>query len=326
VPLTRAIEFGVRWTQRDVDRRQYIDPNTHGDNILLTGYSGVYPTSNFGASAFTLPFSQFLFVPISTFESALQTADPAGNASFAPTEFDSLNSYGVREDTFALYIQDDLRTELFNLPLKGNIGLRGVETRTSTTGYYQPFTIVFNQQAVGNLVYTSSEIQSTQFKNSYFNLLPELNLQLDIRDDLLVRFAAGKSMTRPDFQTQLAPALTGRVFVVTDTDFFDSNKPGMKRVRERLERGGVELSPFAVGGALAAQIMIDALRQIDGPINRQSVLAALARISPYDTQGLTAAPYKFTWPDNQRFAAGIHVVVLADHAWRHATEDWTILK
>ncbi len=129
-----------------------------------------------------------------------------------------------------------------------------------------------------------------------------------------------------EFAAQLAPALTGRVFVVTDTDFFDSNKPGMKRVRERLERGGVELSPFAVGGALAAQIMIDALRQIDGPINRQSVLAALARISPYDTQGLTAAPYKFTWPDNQRFAAGIHVVVLADHAWRHATEDWTILK
>jgi len=129
-----------------------------------------------------------------------------------------------------------------------------------------------------------------------------------------------------EFAAQLAPALTGRVFVVTDTDFFDSHKPGMKRARERLERGGVELSPFAVGGELAAQIMIDALRQIDGPINRRSVLAALARISPYDTQGLTAAPYKFTWPDSQRFAPGIHVVVLADHAWRHATEDWIILK
>jgi branched-chain amino acid transport system substrate-binding protein len=129
-----------------------------------------------------------------------------------------------------------------------------------------------------------------------------------------------------EFAAQLAPALTGRLFVVTDTDFFDSNKPGMERVRARLEEGGVELSPFAVGGELAAQIVIDALRRVDGPITRQSVLAALMRISPYDTQGLTAAPYKFTWPENKRFAPGIHVVVLGDHAWRHATEDWIILK
>jgi len=209
VPLTSAIEFGVRWTQRDVDRRQYFDPNPHDGNFLLTGYNGVYPTSNFGAGAFATPFSQFLFVPIGTFESALQTMDPANNASFGPTQFDSLNSYGVKEDTYAFYIQDDLRTELFHLPLKGNIGVRGVETRTSTTGYFQPFTIEFNQQAVGTLVYTSTDIQSTEFKNSYFNVLPELNLQLDIRDGLLARFAAGKSLTRPDFQTQLAPALTG---------------------------------------------------------------------------------------------------------------------
>jgi branched-chain amino acid transport system substrate-binding protein len=129
-----------------------------------------------------------------------------------------------------------------------------------------------------------------------------------------------------EFAAQLNPTLAGRVFVVTDTDFFDSNKPGMKRVRERLEKGGVELSPFAVGGELAAQIVIDALHQIDGPVNRQSVLSALARISPYDTQGLTASAYKFAWPANQRFAPGIHVVVLENRAWRHATDEWIILK
>jgi iron complex outermembrane recepter protein len=242
VPLTSAIEFGVRWTERDVDRKQYIDPNPHNDNILLTGYNGVSPTSNFGSGAFTLPFSQFYFVPISTFESALQTADPAGNASFAPTEFDSLNSYSVQEDTYALYIQDDLRTELFHLPLKGNIGLRGVETRTSTTGYYQPFTIEFNQQDLGNLVYTSSEIQSTDFKNSYFNLLPELNLQLDVRDDLLVRFAAGKSMTRPDFQTQLAPALTG---INAQNKIASAGNPYLKAYTSNNVDLGVEWYPAA---------------------------------------------------------------------------------
>jgi branched-chain amino acid transport system substrate-binding protein len=129
-----------------------------------------------------------------------------------------------------------------------------------------------------------------------------------------------------DFAAQLDADLSGRVFVVTDTDFFDSQALGMKRVRARLQKGNVELSPFAVGGELAAHIVIEALRRIDGVIDRQSVLAALWRLSPYDTQGLTAAPYKFTWPESERFAPGIHVVVLEEHSWRHAAEDWIILK
>jgi branched-chain amino acid transport system substrate-binding protein len=135
---------------------------------------------------------------------------------------------------------------------------------------------------------------------------------------------APEAYTR-DFAAQLSSTLSERVFVVTDTDFFDSNKPGMKRVRQRLESGGVELSPFAVSGELAAQIVIDALRRVKGQIDRLSVLAALASNSPYDTQGLTATPYKFAWPESKRFPPGIHVVVLRNRTWRHATEDWIIL-
>ena len=63
---------------------------------------------------------------------------------------------------------------------------------------------------------------------------------------------APEAYTR-DFAVQLSSTLSERVFVVTDTDFFDSNKPGMKRVRQRLENGDVELSPFAVSGELAAR-------------------------------------------------------------------------
>jgi TonB-dependent receptor len=116
-------------------------------------------------------------------------------------------SFEITEKANAVYIQDDLETELFGMPLKGNVGVRGVWTDESATGYFRPFTIVYDNANLGHLQYTSSDITSKDYKSSYFNLLPVLNLELDIRDDLLLRFAAGKSVTRPDFATQLAPSL-----------------------------------------------------------------------------------------------------------------------
>jgi len=129
-----------------------------------------------------------------------------------------------------------------------------------------------------------------------------------------------------EFVARLDPVLSGRIYVVTDTDFFDSKKPGMRRARNRLESGGVELSPFAVSGELAAQILIDALERVKGPISRESVLAELMSAGSYNTQGLTASPYKFAWPENERFAPGVHVVVFKNRSWGHATDKWIILK
>jgi branched-chain amino acid transport system substrate-binding protein len=128
------------------------------------------------------------------------------------------------------------------------------------------------------------------------------------------------------FASRLDPALDGRVYATTDMDFLDSTKPGMTRIRTRLQGAGIELSPFAVGGDLAAQILVDVLRSMRGVIDRDTVLAALLGMPPYDTQGLTAFPYVFAWTDDRRSPAAIHVVVWRSGAWAHATEDWITLK
>ena len=198
-PLLGALEFGVRVAERDVNRTQYIDPNPHDTSVLLNGVQGIYPTSNFGNGAFATPFSQFMFLTNSQYEAVERAADPG--VSFGASQFDPLNSYEVKEDTYAFFVQGDLRTELFNIPIRGNVGVRGVDTHTTTTGYYQPFTIDFNSQGVGNFEYTSSNISSSVYNKDYFDVLPELNLEADLRKDLLMRFAVGQSMTRPDFQT-----------------------------------------------------------------------------------------------------------------------------
>lgn len=209
VPLSRALEFGIRLTQRDVDRNVYSDPNSHGHTFLLNGYNGVHPESNFGSGQFALPFNQLYFMTPDQEFAVLQKLDPANNAALTPSQFQPGSSFGQTEKTKAFYVQDDLEADIAGMPLKGNIGVRGVRTEAASTGFFRPFTINFDPVTnLAHLDYTSTDISSQTYRNSYFNLLPVLNLELDVRDDLVVRFAAGKSLTRPDFATQLAPALT----------------------------------------------------------------------------------------------------------------------
>jgi len=208
VPLSRQLEFGVRLAERDVSRKVYGDPNGDQNSYLLNGFSGTHPEGNFGDGRFTLPFNQMFYMTPAQLLAALQKLDPAANPGLDTSQFQPGPSFEITEKTNAFYIQDDLETQVFGMPLKGNAGVRGVWTDESSTGYFQPFTIVYNSAGLGKLQYTSTDITSKDYKSSYFNLLPVLNLELDIRDDLLARFAAGKSVTRPDFATQLAPSLS----------------------------------------------------------------------------------------------------------------------
>lgn len=206
VPLSRQLEFGIRLAERDVSRKQYADTKGNFGAYLLNGFGGFLPEGNFGGGEFSLPFSRQFFMAPSQLQSALLKLDPT--ATPLTDQFQPGPSFEIAEKTNAFYIQNDLETELFGMPLKGNAGVRGVWTDESATGYFRPFTVVYNAAGIGQLQYTSTDITSKDYKSSYFNLLPILNLELDVRDDLLVRLAAGKSVTRPDFATQLAPSLS----------------------------------------------------------------------------------------------------------------------
>ena len=141
VPLSRQLEFGVRFAERDVTRNVYGDPNGDTNTYLLGGFSGYHPEGNFGGGEFSLPFNQMFFMTPSQLLAALQKLDPATNPALNTSQFQPGPSFKIAEKTNAFYIQDDLETEIFGMPLKGNAGVRGVWTDESATGYFQPFTI-----------------------------------------------------------------------------------------------------------------------------------------------------------------------------------------
>ena len=92
------------------------------------------------------------------------------------------NNFSVEEEDVGAYVQADFKTELFGLGLRGNLGLRYVETTQTSSGY----------------TFTAGAPLLSTVERTYSDTLPSLNLVLDVTDSFLVRFAASKVMARPN--------------------------------------------------------------------------------------------------------------------------------
>lgn len=93
----------------------------------------------------------------------------------------------VSETSNGFFLQADFRSSLWDMPVRGNVGVRYVETEVNSTGLLGTRTL--------NLT------------NTYEDTLPALNVSIEPVPDLLVRFAAAKVMARPALN-QLTPGGT----------------------------------------------------------------------------------------------------------------------
>lgn len=123
----------------------------------------------------------------------------------------------VSEEDLAFYIQADFNTELFNMPFRGNVGVRQVNTQLYAEGY--------SSTGGGTLVSGTHEYDDT---------LPSLNLALEPVDNLLVRFGVAKVMARP----QINNSLSGANYLVPTTSL-NATGPNFTATI-----GNVKLDPF----------------------------------------------------------------------------------
>jgi TonB-dependent receptor len=98
------------------------------------------------------------------------------------------NNYQVEEDDLGFYLQGDFSFELGSRTLRGNVGVRYVETDQTSKGY----------------TFTSGAPLQTTVSRKYDDVLPSLNLVYDFSDAFLVRLGASQVMTRPNLE-QLNP-------------------------------------------------------------------------------------------------------------------------
>ena len=106
----------------------------------------------------------------------------------------------VTEDTLAFYVQADFFTEMFDKPVRGNFGVRVVDTDITSVGYRGPITVEeFNE----GFVVTEGDAGTDGFetdtqKSGYTRILPSLTFIMDLDDDLVLRSGVFRGLSRPD--------------------------------------------------------------------------------------------------------------------------------
>ncbi len=84
------------------------------------------------------------------------------------------------------------------------------------------------------------------------------------------------------------------------------------------------LTAFSQGGYLAAQVFVDVIKSIDGPVTRDSVTAALLKMQPAKYQ-LAGSPYVFGDAKVHSPMQSTKIMKLDHGAWKVLTPDWVIL-
>jgi len=105
------------------------------------------------------------------------------------------SQYTVEEETLALYVQTDFISELASLDFFGNLGVRYIDTNTSSSG------LVDAEPGVTPIAYNT-----VSFTGDYQAFLPSVNLNLALNDETILRFAVYKAISRPGL-AKLSPGI-----------------------------------------------------------------------------------------------------------------------
>lgn len=137
----------------------------------------------------------------------------------APPLSQPSNNYKVREDVYAAYARADFGTA--DDSLTGNIGLRYIKTRQTSSGAAPDLAKVILLQGDVSVIVPSATPVTVH--NNYDNWLPSLNLRWSPMQNFAVRFAANRAMTRPDLGL-----LTPRTTISANVRTINSGNPFVK--------------------------------------------------------------------------------------------------
>lgn len=118
------------------------------------------------------------------------------------------NSYQVTERTYAAYIDFDFAGEIADMPLVVNAGVRFEKTDVSVVGTQAPAQSLTILDATEMLAVFGAAVP-VETNSSYDSLLPSLNAKLNVTDNLIARFAASKTQTRPTLESMAPVTVIG---------------------------------------------------------------------------------------------------------------------
>ncbi|SBV37433.1 TonB-dependent receptor [uncultured Stenotrophomonas sp.] len=186
----------------------------------------------------------------------------------------------VEEQDRSGWLMGQFSTEIGSIPLYGNVGVRYVKTKQTSSG----------------IATASGTPVATTVSREYSDTLPSLNLVAELTPDFLVRFAAAKVMSRPGLGS-LTPGVTVNVSGSART--VSGGNPFLDPVRAKSYDLGFEWY-FDAGAMLGATLFY---KDIDSFIQntRESRVYADSGLPANLLEGTTASPtdeFVFTVPIN----------------------------
>ncbi|MCY4427438.1 MAG: TonB-dependent receptor [Halieaceae bacterium] len=211
-----SIEGGVRYSKLEYESWPRVrDQRTFSDDAIagasLACRNSEFPESGFLSEARN---GNPLITNVDENGNVISQGTGSGYASFDPLclvrefvggevppipepELDVRN-IDVEEETLAAYIQANYRGELAGKPVRGNFGLRVVNTETNSTGLRTTFTTETDADGVISVNEENENFFSVSDGGSYTELLPSFSLVMDLREDLLLRGGIFRGLSRPD--------------------------------------------------------------------------------------------------------------------------------
>lgn len=107
-------------------------------------------------------------------------------------------AYYIKEEVLALYTQIDFTYDVFDLELRGNIGLRYLDNSNTSR-----IIDLSNKGEAGDidkdsyLIIGGTDYDWLETRSDADDLLPSLNLAYDLTDDVVARFSYSESISRP---------------------------------------------------------------------------------------------------------------------------------
>ena len=146
--------------------------------------------------------------------------------TFDPAIPSPSGSSEVDEDVLIMYLMADIETKLGDMPLAVNAGVRIEDTNYTSSGASRTV-ISAKPTGGGQNEIVVSDVVPVSFEGDYTDILPSINARLSLTDELILRVATSRVMTRPTL-SDLSP----RQSIQTN--------PGNETIRQ----GNPDLEPF----------------------------------------------------------------------------------
>ena len=185
--VTSAIDV-LEGCQIDFPETDFLSTVSDGDLVTHIDSNGNIVASGTGSSWATYDnvcFSQAL------------VASQGGEFGYPEVEYENAGTIDVTEETTAAYLMASYDTEMSGKVVRGNFGLRVVNTEVTSIGFRQGFDVVTNDLGVLTLV-TNDSIDQIVGGGDYTEVLPSFNLVVDYSDDILLRAGIYRGMSRAD--------------------------------------------------------------------------------------------------------------------------------